>query len=74
MNKEEILEKSRKSKEDEGFTNAENKGRSAGTVVFVLLCAIALIVNLIKGQPIYLIAALIFGYMATEAYPKYKFT
>ena len=46
MDREEILKKSRESKEDEGATYAENKGRRYGVAAFCSLFAVIIFFNL----------------------------
>lgn len=72
MEKQDILEKSRQEKVDEGVTYAENKGRRYGMIAFGLLSSAVLVYNLIKGLDSYLPLALFWGYMAADGLGKYQ--
>ena len=72
MEKQEILEKSRQEKVDEGVTYAENKGRRYGEIGFSLLIAAFIIYNWIKGLDCYLLFTLFWGYLAAEGLGKYQ--
>lgn len=74
MNKEEVLAKSRKEKIDEGFVEAENRGRKIGYVVFSFISIFLIIFNFINGRKNYEIIALIFAFLGAESYSKYSFT
>lgn len=74
MNKEEILAKSRKEKNDEGLIAAENQGRKIGIAVFCAVLIFVLVFNLFTAQSNYAPMALLWAFIAAEAYPKYKFT
>ena len=76
MNKEEILEKSRKSNYDEGMEHAENQGRKIGYIVFMLLFACLVIFSLVFWQigTLYAVASLFWVFMGVEAYAKYRFS
>jgi len=76
MNKEEILEKSRKDYNDEGMIQAENKGREIGFIVFVIVFLIVALMNLFYGDnnDNYGPFAMFWAFLAAESYPKYKFT
>lgn len=74
MNREEILEKSRKEKSDEGLISAENKGRKIGIAAFCFVFIFIIVFNLFNAQPNYVPMALFWAFFAAEAYPKYKFT
>ena len=49
MEKQDILEKSRREKTDEGVTYAENAGRRYGMIAFCLLNSAVILYNLVKG-------------------------
>lgn len=74
MNKEEILNKSRQEKSDEGMLHAENLGRQYGFAVFSVVFAFIVIFNLFHGQSNYAPFAMFWAYCATESYYKYAFT
>ena len=71
MEKQEILERSRKEK-DEGEAYAENKGRRYGEISFCLLIIAVLLYNFEKGLDSYLPLALLWGYLSAEALGKYQ--
>ena len=56
MEKQDILEKSRREKRDEGVTYAENAGRRYGMIAFCLLNSAMILYNLVKGLDSYLAA------------------
>lgn len=72
MEKQDILEKSRQEKSDEGVTYAENRGRRYGMIAFGLLNAAVIVYNLVKGLDSYLPLALFWGYMAADGLGKYQ--
>lgn len=72
MDKQEILEKSRREKADEGVTYAENRGRRYGEISFCLLMIAVLIYNFAKGLDSYLPLSLLWGYLAAEGLGKYQ--
>lgn len=74
MNKDEILEKSRGAKVDEGLLDAEAKGRKIGETAFCLMFIPLVIFDTFTGRPIYGTFALFWAFCAGEAYPKYRFT
>lgn len=74
MNKEEILEKSRSEKEDEGVTYAANKGRRYGVAAMCLMMIVLLAFNWFQGQNNYAILAILWAYLGLEAYGTYKVT
>lgn len=74
MNREEILEKSRKEKSDEGLISAENQGRKIGILAFCGVFVFVILFNFFNGQPNYAPMAMFWAFFAAEAYPKYKFT
>lgn len=74
MNKEEILERSRKEHKDEGFQSAEDKGRELGMIAFCLVFIFITIFNLIHGRENEAPLAMFWAFLAAEAYPKYRFT
>ena len=50
MEKQDILEKSRQEKTDEGVTYAENEGRRYGEISFCLLIIAVLVYDFTKGM------------------------
>ena len=72
MEKQDILEKSRREKRDEGVTYAENKGRRYGEISFCLLIIAVLVYDFAKGLDSYLPLALFWGYLAAEGLGKYQ--
>ena len=72
MEKQDILEKSRREKRDEGVTYAENAGRRYGMIAFCLLNSAVILYNLVKGLDSYLPLALFWGYLAAEGLGKYQ--
>lgn len=74
MNKEEILKKSRKERNDEGLLEAENKGRKLGYIAFSLVCFFILTVDFLNGKSSYAPMAMFWAFLAAESYPKFKFT
>ena len=74
MNREEILEKSRKEKQDEGMLNAENRGRKLGMVAFCIVFIAIMLINFCTGHSNHAPLAMFWAFLAAEAYPKYKFT
>ena len=64
MDKNEILEKSRQEKEDEGVTYAENEGRRYGEISFCLLIIAVLVYDFAKGLDNYLPMSLLWAYLA----------
>lgn len=76
MDKNEILEMSRKSKNDEGMEHAENQGRKIGLAVFGVLFAFMAVFSLFFWQvgTLYAVSSLFWAFLAAEAYAKYRFT
>lgn len=74
MNKDEILAKSRKEKNDEGLREAQNKGRRIGTAAFACMVVVILIFDLIQGRDSYSVLAVFWAYIAAQSYPLYRFT
>ena len=72
MEKQDILEKSRHEKEDEGVTYAENSGRRYGEIGFCLLIIALSAYNGVKGLDNYLPLVLFWGYIAAESAGKYQ--
>ena len=74
MNREEILAKSRKERNDEGMVEAENKDLKIGLCVFCAVSAFIILFNFFNGQSSYAPMAMFWAFIAAEAYPKYTFT
>lgn len=72
MNKEEVLEKSRAAKEDEGIDFVENKGRKYGELGFSTVFIMIMLFNLFTNQKNFVPFSMFFAYMAAQAYGKYK--
>ena len=78
MDKEEILEKSRKASEDEGTENALNKGLSWGVIVmavaFALITVLCMIFSRNNLAPSYAASTMFWGFLSAHYIPQYKFT
>lgn len=74
MNKNEILEKSRRANIDESEIFAMNKGRKLGILVMMAMSIILIVFNLVKGENNSAIFALFWTYLGFEGYGRYKFT
>lgn len=74
MNKDSILEKSRKENVDEGMQQAENRGRQLGIISFSAVFIFILIFSRINGADAYAPFSMFWAFTAVEAYPKYRFT
>jgi len=73
MKKDEILEKAREEKKDEGIDNVNNKGLSLGYKIFILLSVILIVFNRFNNIKSYDILSLMFGFSVAESYSRYKF-
>jgi len=75
MLKEEVLEKSRSERTDEGMENAENQGRRIGFIAFVFVFLALALFNLFVGETgtFYAMLSLFWVFLAAEAYAKYRF-
>lgn len=78
MKKEDILEKSRESGEDEGFTNAVNQGLSWGLLalaaVFAFISIFGLIFSRDNPAPSYAASAMLWAFLSAHCIPQYRFT
>ena len=74
MYKEDILEKSRNEKNDEGQQFAESKGRRIGVIAMTAMSLILMVYNLFMGLNNDAIFALFWTYLGFESYGKYQFT
>ncbi len=74
MNKDEILERSRKEKKDEGIEYAMNKGRRIGTAGMSAMFIVLVVFNLVKGINNYSIYAIFWTYVGLENLGKYTVT
>ena len=72
MNRDEILQRSRAEKEDEGNTFLENRGRRFGVVGFCAMYILLVVFNFATGQSSYALHALFWGYTALDAWGKYR--
>ena len=74
MDKNEILEKSRKENllHDEGVLNARDKGRQWGVVGFLALCVLVMAYHLIRGLDNSLPMTFFLGYLSCEAFGQYR--
>ena len=72
MEKQDILEKSRREKTDEGVAYAENEGRRYGEISFCLLIIAVLVYDFAKGLDNYLPMSLLWAYLAAQALGKYQ--
>ena len=72
MNRDEILQRSRAEKEDEGNTFLENRGRRFGVVGFCAMYILLIVFNFATGQSSYALHALFWGYTALGAWGKYR--
>ena len=74
MDKEEILEKSRRQKEDEGTVYAENKGRRYGFLAFDGVFVFSLLFNQFTNQDSLIPWCMFAAYSAAEDYGRYRVT
>ncbi len=74
MNKDEILERSRREQYDEGMEQAKKNGQHIGVLVFLALEIVIILFNLFTGQSNYVAFVLLWGFLAAESYPLYRFT
>lgn len=72
--KEEILRRSRNSKQDEGMEFIENKGRKIGFTALCVIFIFIVLFNALLGKNSNEVASLFWAYLAFESIPKYKFT
>lgn len=74
MNKEDILEISRRENEDEGERQAEVRGQTIGIKAFCAVEIVIILFNFFTGQPNYVPFTMFWTFTAAEAYPRYRFT
>jgi len=78
MNKEEILNKSRQEKFDEGMLHSEEKGRKIGIKVFCGVFIFIVLFNMFfshgNNTTFYAVSSMFWAFAAGEAFPKYQFT
>ncbi|MEA4972852.1 hypothetical protein SDC9_101157 [bioreactor metagenome] len=78
MNKEEILNKSRKEKVDEGIIHSEEKGRKIGMKIFCGVFIFIVLFNMFFGHgdntTFFAVSSMFWAFVAGEAFPKYQFT
>ena len=68
MNREEILERSRNERRDEGEVEAENRGRHIGLMVFTIAFLAILLFNFLCKQKSYGYVALYWTFVVGESY------
>ncbi|KWX89029.1 hypothetical protein AMQ83_03085 [Paenibacillus riograndensis] len=76
MKKEEILQKSREEKKDEGKEFIFNKGRKSGVIGMVIMFGILAVFNLYNDRHVttYALIAMFFGYLGSESFGIYTLT
>jgi hypothetical protein len=75
MDKNEILERNKKSKyPDEGEQYAEYKASNFGVIGFICFSIIILVINLIRGVKSYDIFAIIGAYSTFESFSRYRYS
>ncbi|MGI6031175.1 MAG: DUF6442 family protein [Eubacteriales bacterium] len=74
MNRDEILEKSRAERTDEGMVQVQNQGRKLGMTAFAGMEIVIFLFNIVNGQPNDIPLSLLWAFTAAESYPKYRFT
>lgn len=74
MNKEEILQKSREEKTDEGFEYILNKSRRWYVIVNSILCIFYIFFNAYVGKEYFEIFSILFSGVAISLFYAYKFT
>lgn len=74
MNREEVLAKSRSEAKDEGFMQAENRGRKFGITILLIVYTAIVLFNAAVDWPNEAIFAMMFFFVAAESYPKYQFS
>jgi len=76
--KEEILNKSRQEKFDEGMLHSEEKGRKIGIKVFCGVFIFIVLFNMFfshgNNTTFYAVSSMFWAFAAGEAFPKYQFT
>ena len=74
MDREEVLKRSRGEHQDEGFAEAENRGRKIGMIAFACVFVFISLFNLFHGRENHAPQSMFWAFVAAEAYPKYVFT
>ncbi|MGG5460302.1 DUF6442 family protein [Clostridium sp. B9] len=78
MDKNSILEKSRKSRKDEGIEYVEEKGRKIGYIIFCFIFLFIGIFNLLysngSNEVFYATSSMFWVFIATDSFQKFKFT
>ena len=76
MNRDEVLERSRKEKKDEGMVAAENTGRKMGFFAFMIVYLFLICINWYNKEiKTFIALQILFSVFATfEGYGKYRFT
>lgn len=75
MDKKEVLEKSRMSKQDEGKEHTENKGRKIGIKISALIYIFIALFSFFQGEDatFYAVTAVFQGILLGDVYGQYKF-
>ncbi|MDO4719465.1 MAG: DUF6442 family protein [Peptostreptococcaceae bacterium] len=74
QDKEKILEKIRKEGRDEGLDYVQQRGLRSGFILFSILAIFFIAFNAYTGQRIYSLLSLLGGFVAADAYSKYRFS
>ena len=74
MKKDEILEKAREEKKDEGIDNVNNKALNLGHKIFILLSVFLLVFNKFNNIESYDVVSLMFVFSAARYNTEYKFS
>ncbi len=74
MNREEILEKSRRSAVDEGLENAQKRGNDLGRLLFSLVSVFVVIFNVCHGESFVLPMTFISLFAACDHIASFRFT
>lgn len=74
INKDQILNKSRKENKDEGMEYAENRGRKLGFAAMFIFYISLITFDFFMGKINYAPLSLYCAYIAAESIPKYLFT
>lgn len=74
MKKEDILERSRNEKKDEGVEYTMSKGRKIGVAGMASMFIILFLFNFFTGQDNYMVEALFWSYIGFESFGRYSVT
>ena len=72
MNKNEILERSRKENKDEGVEYINQKGRALGITVMSVVFVIVILYNIFAGVSNNPVFTVFWAYLTAEAYGRYR--